>query len=110
MPFLFSYGTLRDPAVQRAKFGRELRGRVDHLPRYAMRIVEITDPGVVAVSGSAHHPIAVETGAEGDRVPGEVFEVTDEELAAADDYEVDAYRRVLRPLGSGTQAWVYVSA
>jgi hypothetical protein len=38
VPLLFSYGTLRDRAVQRANFGRELVGHDDLLPGYA------TDP------------------------------------------------------------------
>jgi hypothetical protein len=35
MPLLFSYGTLRDPAVQRATFGRELSGRDDQIPTWS---------------------------------------------------------------------------
>lgn len=110
MPLLFSYGTLQDPAVQRANFGRDLEGRADALTGYAERLLEITDPEVLATSGKTHHPIVVETGEDTDRVPGTVFEVTEEELAAADKYEVDDYHRVLVSLGSGVRAWVYVSA
>jgi gamma-glutamylcyclotransferase (GGCT)/AIG2-like uncharacterized protein YtfP len=110
MPLLFSYGTLRDPAVQRANFGRELAGRDDALPGYAVRMLEITEPEVLALSGETHHPIVVPTGDGGDQVPGVVFEVTDEDLVAADGYEVDDYHRVLVTLVSGARAWVYVSA
>lgn len=110
MPLLFSYGTLRDPAVQRANFGRELAGRPDALPGYAVRMLEITDPDVLAASGETHHPIVVATGDEADQVQGVVFEVTDVDLVAADGYEVDDYHRVLVPLASGPLAWVYVSA
>jgi len=110
MPLLFSYGTLRDPAVQRANFGRELAGRQDRLPGFAERLVEITDPEVVRLSGQTHHPIVVRTGEAGDEVPGTVFEVTEDELVAADEYEVDDYRRVLVSLASGVRAWVYVAA
>lgn len=110
MPLLFSYGTLRDPAVQRANFGRELNGREDRLPGYEVRMVAIADADVVALSGQAHHPIVVETGSEADTVAGTVFELTDAELDAADGYEVDDYRRVLVSLASGVRAWVYVSA
>lgn len=46
----------------------------------------ITDPHVVATSGS------------------------ETDLAAADEYEVDAYRRIEVPLRSGATAWVYVFA
>jgi gamma-glutamylcyclotransferase (GGCT)/AIG2-like uncharacterized protein YtfP len=110
MPLLFSYGTLRDPAVQRANFGRELHGRDDALPGYRMTLLEITDPAVVALSGTAHHPVAAPTGDPADQVPGVVFDITDAELVAADGYEVDDYHRQLLALASGAQAWVYVSA
>lgn len=110
MPMLFSYGTLRDPAVQRATFGRLLAAQDDALPGWSVRMLEITDPDVLAVSGETHHPILVETGDEGDVVPGAVFELTDDELVAADGYEVDDYRRILVSLASGIRAWVYVGA
>ena len=42
---------------------------------------------------------------------GTVFEVTDGELAAADQYEqVAAYKRVVAMLASRKQAWVYIDA
>lgn len=110
MPLLFSYGTLRDPAVQQANFGRLLDGREDALPGYRVELVEITDPDVLAVSGQDQHPIVLPSGDLADQVPGTVFEVSDEELAAADLYEVDDYRRVLVELASGDHAWVYVQA
>jgi hypothetical protein len=39
-----------------------------------------------------------------------VFRLDDAELAAADEYEVDAYVRVRVPLRSGRAAWTYVLA
>jgi hypothetical protein len=39
-----------------------------------------------------------------------VFQITAQELAAADRYEVDDYRRIAAPLKSGVTAWVYVKA
>lgn len=40
-----------------------------------------------------------------------VFEVTDAELASADEYEAPfSYKRVAVVLASGRQAWVYVHA
>jgi gamma-glutamylcyclotransferase (GGCT)/AIG2-like uncharacterized protein YtfP len=40
-----------------------------------------------------------------------VFEITDAELAAADQYEqLAAYKRITAALASGKQAWVYVDA
>lgn len=109
MPYLFSYGTLQQADVQIATFGRELTGEADALPRYAQRDLTITDPEVVRLSGSATHPIVVASADPGDQVAGMVFEVTEAELSAADDYEVSDYRRVSVTLRSGRDAWVYVS-
>jgi hypothetical protein len=110
MPLLFSYGTLRDPAVQEATFGRELAGRGDRILGFRLDRLEITDPEVVAVSGQTHHPILVATGDPADSVDGSAFDVTGDELLRADEYEVDDYSRVEAPLASGATAWVYVAA
>jgi len=107
---LFSYGTLQDRAVQLANFGRELTGHADALPGYRETLVEIKDPQVVATSGKTHHPIVAPSGDPADEIAGSVFELTPDELLAADEYEVDDYARVLVRLKSGVDAWVYVSA
>ncbi|WP_223198428.1 gamma-glutamylcyclotransferase family protein [Solihabitans fulvus] len=107
---LFSYGTLQQPEVQLSNFGRLLNGGPDALPGYRTDWVTITDPDVIAASGSDRHPIVVSTGDIGDLVAGTVFVITATELAAADDYEVDDYRRVLVRLDSGIEAWVYLAA
>ena len=105
---LFSYGTLRDPAVQRTTFGRTLKGRADSLPGYTQSMIAIEDSAVLATSGRSHHPIVHRSCDRNDCVPGIVFEITAEELAAADRYEVAAYERVSVTLTSGITAWVYV--
>jgi Gamma-glutamyl cyclotransferase, AIG2-like len=106
---LFSYGTLRDSAVQLANFGRLLSGRADSLPGYTLVPIAIKDAAVVALSGKSQHMIARLANAK-DEVGGVVFEITPQELAAADRYEVAEYTRVLVTLRSGTQSWVYVEA
>jgi hypothetical protein len=108
MPLLFSYGTLRDPAVQKANFGRELTARPDRIVGFRLDLLEITDPHVVAVSGETHHPILVATGNPADTVDGAALELSDDDLLRADEYEVDDYHRVEAPLASGKTAWVYV--
>jgi gamma-glutamylcyclotransferase (GGCT)/AIG2-like uncharacterized protein YtfP len=108
MPLLFSYGTLRDPAVQKANFGRELAGWTDRIVGFRLDLLEISDPKVIALSGETHHPILIATGALADVVDGSAFEVTDAELLKADEYEVDDYHRVEASLESGRTAWVYV--
>ncbi|SDY56664.1 gamma-glutamylcyclotransferase family protein [Herbiconiux ginsengi] len=106
---LFSYGTLRQPEVQLATFGRLLGGCEAAVVGYRLDWLTITDPAVIATSGSDRHPLLVPD-STADPVSGTVFEITVDELLAADDYEVDDYRRVLVPLDSGEQAWVYVFA
>lgn len=107
---LFSYGTLQLPEVQRATFGREVAGRPDAIVGYHLDYVTITDPHVITTSGSDRHPILRPVEDAEAHVDGMVFEISETELAAADEYEVDDYRRIAVPLASGATAWVYVFA
>ena len=107
---LFSYGTLQNTPVQVETFGRELDGSKDQLLGYRLEMVEIKDADVVELSGESHHPIAINTGNDADQIDGMVFEITAEELAQSDEYEVDDYKRVMGKMKSGKSAWVYVSA
>jgi gamma-glutamylcyclotransferase (GGCT)/AIG2-like uncharacterized protein YtfP len=96
---LFSYGTLRNKSVQIANFGRELTGREDVLPGY---IREAGGSRYANLEPSSHTEAAVS---------GTVFEITQQELAAADRYEAGAdYHRISVTLGSGDRAWVYLRA
>jgi uridine kinase len=106
---LFSYGTLQTASVQIEYFGRTLVGKEDVLPGYRQDWVMITDPAVIEVSGTDRHPIVRHTGEPSDTTAGTLLNITTEELAAADIYEVDDYRRALVRLGSGANAWVYLS-
>ncbi|MCT4357030.1 gamma-glutamylcyclotransferase [Streptomyces sp. Je 1-79] len=107
---LFSYGTLQTGQVQLSQFGRLLDGTPDALPGYRMTYIEITDPDVIAASGTDRHPLVVASADRSDHVEGTVFSITDAELAAADDYEVDDYARIQVTLRSGTRAWAYLDA
>lgn len=117
---LFSYGTLQLPEVQRSQFGRLLEGHPDTVPGYRQDWITITDPAVIAASGQDRHPIVRPSptsptgpigpiGSGGDSVTGTAFTITTSELAAADLYEVDDYRRVLVSLASGGSAWMYLA-
>ena len=109
MPLLFSYGTLQQEDVQLSTFGRLLHGSTDELVGFAPSLVKIEDPTVVAALGRTHHANVTFNGRDDSRVNGTVFEVTNAELAAADQYEQPAaYTRVAVTLASGKQAWVYV--
>lgn len=105
---LFSYGTLRQPEVQFALFGRQVPTIPDLLPGHRIDWLQITDPAVIATSGSDRHPI-LRRGAPSDCVEGAYLELTDEDLIAADEYEVDDYTRVNARLASGVDAWVYIA-
>ena len=110
MQLLFSYGTLQQENVQQANFGRKLVGYKDSLPQYVVDQLRINDPRVLRESGKEFHPILRYTGNSSDQVTGTVFELTEAEIARADDYEVDDYRRVKAQLKSGRICWIYAAA
>ena len=108
MPLLFSYGSLQQENVQLSTFGRLVQGQEDELVGFEQSFITIDDPQVAAISGKTRHVIVKYNGRNESRVTGAVFEITDEELAKADQYEVAPYERVSTVLASGKQAWVYV--
>ncbi|HET9475085.1 MAG TPA: gamma-glutamylcyclotransferase family protein [Steroidobacteraceae bacterium] len=102
MPRLFSYGSLQLPATQLATFGRLLAGSRDALLGFELCEVAHGDKLLANVIRSRRAD---------SHVSGTTFEVTESELAAADDYERgDAYVRIQTTLASGDDAWVYVDA
>jgi len=107
---LFVYGSLRQPEVQRALFGRVVETAPDALAGFALAMVAIDDPDVVAKSGSATHRILDATGDPADLVEGQVLRLSATELAAADAYETKDYARVAVRLESGIEAYVYARA
>ncbi len=106
---LFSYGTLQLASVQMSQFGRLLEGSDDTLHGYKQIEITIRDPDVLEASGIEVH-LALVPDTDAPPIPGKVFHLTPEELAAADVYESENYARVAAPLASGTTAWVYVKA
>ena len=107
--WLFSYGTLRQANVQRALFGRELESVADALVGFTLDTVVITDPGVIATSGSDRHPI-LKPGDDDDMVAGSALRLTNADLDAADRYETADYVRIGVTLASGRTAYAYVRA
>ena len=107
--WIFSYGTLRQPEVQRELFGRALAAEQDALTGFRIGMVAISNPEVVRMSGSAEHPGLIATGEPSDRVAGLALEVTADELAAADAYEAADYVRAPVTLESGRAAFVYLA-
>jgi gamma-glutamylcyclotransferase (GGCT)/AIG2-like uncharacterized protein YtfP len=111
MPLIFSYGTLQQQDVQMAAFGRVLNGQPDQLVGFEPALVEIQDAKERATLDRTHYDNAVFNGEAASRVSGTVFEVSDAELAQADEYEKPAkYERISTTLASGREAWVYVHA
>lgn len=106
--FLFSFGTLLDEQVQQALFGEVVPSSPAALVGYTTRSLPITDESVIATSGlDVHLTLERKLGAV---VEGAVLRLTDQDLAAADAYEVDDYARRRVLLSSGETAWAYLDA
>lgn len=111
MPMLFSYGSLQQENVQQSTFGRLLHGQKDELAGFELSPIQIDDPQLVAISGKSQHVTLSFNGRADSRVAGMVFEITEAELAAADQYEqLASYERLAVTLASGKETWVYVHA
>ncbi|MFP8891953.1 gamma-glutamylcyclotransferase family protein [Chryseobacterium sp. EZn1] len=108
MPNLFSYGTLQKEQVQLETFGRRLQGEKDTLAGYKLSMLEITDPEVLRKSGQKYHPVLEFSGNNEDEIEGVLFDVTDEEILQADEYEVDDYKRIETVFKSGKIGFIYV--
>lgn len=106
--WLFSYGTLQLADVQFSLFGRFVESHPDRLTGFTLLTVRISDESVIAVSGSAEHPI-LRPGTSEDSVGGNALRLTADDLAKADAYETTDYRRIAVELASGREAFVYVA-
>lgn len=107
---LFSYGTLQLKKVQLESFGRILSGSKDSLRGYKLSTLEIKNKDVLTKSDQQFHPIAIKTGNSDDIIDGMLFDISLEELAQADAYEVEDYKRILEMFESGNKGWIYVKA
>lgn len=108
MPLLFSYGTLQLEQVQLETFGRLLKGEKDILEGYKLTMIEIMDAEVLRKSNQKFHPIISYSGDKKDKVEGVLFEVTEEEILQADQYEVDDYKRIVVSFKSGKNGYIYI--
>ena len=93
---LFVYGTLKDPTVQQAVFGRVVTGKPDTLEGFVK--------GEISLGGMVYPIIQPDSTSQ---IEGLVIEVTPHELAVIDRYEGSDYQRVQVTLKSGQRAWVY---
>lgn len=96
---LFAYGTLRDAPIQQSVFGRLLHGDLDRLAGWRR--------GQVMIEGQVYPMAEPDLASELD---GRFYRLTQDDLALADAYEGETYRRIQVTLTSGRQAWFYVAA
>ncbi|WP_405379941.1 DUF4286 family protein [Maribacter sp. LLG6340-A2] len=96
---LFSYGTIQQLDVQLGVFSRPLVGFEDELAQYTVSEEKI----------AGLYPTLQHTGNTNDVIKGQVYTLTHQELQKADEYEGEAYQRIQIELGSGRNAWVYIS-
>ncbi len=94
---LFVYGTLLNQRAQTEVIGRVVPGKPDTLHDYMV---------VLCDTSEGKYPVAIENSES--YIPGQVIEVTLEELDQIDSYETGDYRRERLPLQSGLEAWVYL--
>lgn len=108
MQKIFSYGTLQQVNVQLEILGKTLSGVEDTIEGYYTEYLEIKDLSVLKASQNKMHPIIYFTGNKAHKVFGTLFSVTKKDLLKIDCYEVKDYQRIMVPLKSGNESWVYV--
>ena len=104
---LFSYGSFIQTAVHQRVYGRRLTGRLDSLPGYRLRLIDVP-PDQTSTLGLTRQPAAV-PGDPDDLVAGKLFTVDESELAAIDAVNEALFRREWLELTSGESAWVFVA-
>lgn len=105
MEQIFSYGTLRSKEIQMQVFNRLLTGTPDQLTGYKIKDLQIEEE-----FGMEDYFVATPSENPSDAIDGIVFTVTNEDLAKADLFESNAYKRIEIALKSGTTAWIYVES
>jgi gamma-glutamylcyclotransferase (GGCT)/AIG2-like uncharacterized protein YtfP len=106
MANLFSYGTLQREDIQLDLFQRVLEGDPDRLAGYAKTAINLA----TGDGRYAQYPAIYPTGDLNDVVDGMRYQLTEDELQQADEYEGESYQRMEVILDSTKLAWVYVAA
>ncbi|GAA5029521.1 gamma-glutamylcyclotransferase [Microbacterium fluvii] len=107
---LFSYGALLGDDLRRLTFGRIIATEAAVLTGYTVDYVEVEDTRFGELTGLASHPMLRRTGNSHDKVVGELLLLTEQELDAADQFEMSLFRRGTVTLDSGREAWAYFSS
>lgn len=105
MEYLFSYGTLKSKEIQMKVFNKLLNGTHDQLLGYKLKDLQIEEE-----FGMADYFVATPSENPSDFIKGMVFSVTNLDLAKADQFESNKYKRVQIKLKSGTIAWIYIES
>lgn len=98
MENIFAYGTLMSPEIQKKIFGRELIGENRSLKWYTISKINIDGIDYPNIIPSID-----------DVVKGKLYQLTNQELAIADDYEGDEYNRIKIKFLDNISAWVYIA-
>ena len=96
MEKLFTYGTIRNPRVQKRLLGETINGTPDSIKGYCK--------SKISIEGEQYPVLKPKPKSS---VRGTVLEVSKKELKILDDYETDAYKRSEVRLASGHHAWTY---
>lgn len=105
---LFAYGALLLPTTQLDVFGRLPANEDDVLPEYALQYRDGDDPRGASPSAHTALPVLRYTANALDKVPGRVLHLTEDELDAADEFEMALYRRAPVTVASGRRVWLYL--
>jgi gamma-glutamylcyclotransferase (GGCT)/AIG2-like uncharacterized protein YtfP len=105
MEQIFSYGTLQSKEIQMQVFNKLLTGTPDQLPGYKLKDLQIEEE-----FGMTDYFVAAPSENPSDEIDGIVFTISGEDLAKADLFESNAYKRTEITLKSGTTAWVYIES
>ena len=96
MHLVFSYGTLQQTTIQLDLYGTTLEGITDQLKDYEL------------LNNVVYGKYPVVRKALNQVVKGTVFNLTTQQLQITDQYEGEAYKRIMLQLNSGIKAWVYI--
>ena len=103
MEQLFSYGTLQSKEIQMQVFNKLLTGTPDQLTGYKLKDLQIEEE-----FGIEDYFVATPSDNPSDAVDGIVYNISSADLAKADQFESNAYKRVQITLKSGVVAWIYL--
>ncbi|MBZ4044230.1 MULTISPECIES: gamma-glutamylcyclotransferase family protein [Flavobacterium] len=103
MEQIFSYGTLQSKEIQMQVFNKLLTGTPDQLTGYKLKDLQIEEE-----FGIEDYFVATPSENPSDAVDGIVYTISSADLAKADQFESNAYKRVQITLKSGVVAWIYI--